>query len=92
MSNQTAEPRLVDLADVLDLTAAKSLADELTALRGHPVRLNAAGVERLGALCLQVLLSARLTWGADGASFRVLNASPAFSEQVARAGVAAFAS
>jgi chemotaxis protein CheX len=49
-------------------------------------------VERLGALCLQVLLSARLTWAADGAPLTIAAASPAFEEQVARLGAAAFAS
>jgi chemotaxis protein CheX len=92
VTDQPVEPALVDLVDVLDLTAARPLASELTALRGRSVRLNAAGVERLGALCLQVLLSARLTWAADGTPFSVANPSAAFTEQAARLGAAAFAS
>ena len=90
MTDQPAQPALVTLADVLDLTAAGPLASELAALRGRPLSLSATGVERLGALCLQVLLSARLTWTADGAPFSVASPSPAFAEQVARFGAAAF--
>jgi chemotaxis protein CheX len=92
MSDQPAEPALVALADILDLVAARPLASELSSLRGRPVRLDASRVERLGALCLQVLLSARLTWAADGAPLTIAGASPAFEEQVARLGAAAFAS
>jgi chemotaxis protein CheX len=90
MTEQPAPPALVTLADVLDLTAAGPLAGELAGLRGRPLSLNAAGVERLGALCLQVLLSARVTWAADGASLLVASPSPEFAEQVARFGAEAF--
>jgi chemotaxis protein CheX len=88
----TEEPALVALADVLDLTAAKPLADELAALRGRPVRLDATNVERLGALCLQVLLSARLTWASDGLPLTLAQASSAFAEQIQALGSAEFAS
>ena len=76
----------VALADILDLTEARPLADALAAVRGRPVQINAFAVERLGALCLQVLVAARRTWAADGAAFSIVGASPAFAEQSARLG------
>ena len=38
-------------------------------------------VERLGALCLQVLISAQQTWARDGLSLIIDQASEAFAEQ-----------
>ncbi|ACG79790.1 cheX protein [Phenylobacterium zucineum HLK1] len=62
-------PAALRLPPVLDLNAAAPLADELTGLRGRPVTLDGSAVQRLGAQCLQVLLSARATWEADGLGF-----------------------
>lgn len=53
------------LPDVMDLRAAAPLARDLLALRGKDVALDGSGVQRLGGLCLQVLLAARQTWAAD---------------------------
>ena len=62
----------------LDLGSAASLAAELSALRGAALRLDASGVDRLGGLGLQVLLSAQLTWRNDGAEFALVDPSDAF--------------
>ena len=56
----------VDLAEVLDLAAAEPLRAELIERRGAPVELDGSAVQRVGGLCLQVLLSAQATWAADG--------------------------
>lgn len=69
---------LVDLPEVLDLSAATPLANRLLALRGKPLRLNAAHVRRLGGLCLQVLLAARLTWATDNVRMEIVGASSGF--------------
>jgi chemotaxis protein CheX len=69
----------VRLGSVLDLNAAAPLAAELLAARGRDLEIDASAVERLGAQCLQVLLSARATWEADGAGFAVVGPSPEFS-------------
>ena len=71
----------VVLPAVLDLRAAASLKSELLARRGQPLSLDASGVDRLGGLSLQVLLSAVRTWAADGQSLTVSPASEAFVEQ-----------
>ena len=77
--DRSAGARL-QLEPVLDLGAAERLHAELTGVRGRPLDIDASQVERLGGLCLQVLLSARATWRADGQPARITQASPAFEE------------
>ena len=77
---------VVALADRLDQGAAGPLAGELMGLRGRDLTLDAASVQRIGGPCLQVLLSARAAWAADGARFQIADASPAFREAVALMG------
>ena len=79
-------PAVLRLSQVLDLNAATPLANELLALRGQAVELDASDVERLGAQCLQVLLSARATWAADGAAFALVSPSSEFSSTLALLG------
>lgn len=88
MTNSAAAARL-ELPAVMDLTAAAPLAAELLALRGQAVSLDASAVERLGGLCLQVLLSARATWAADGVALTFERASAALRETLALAGAGA---
>jgi chemotaxis protein CheX len=78
------------LPPLMDLRSAASLARDLLARRGAPVRLDASAVERLGGLGLQVLLSARLTWRADGIEFIVADPSEAFQADCAALGAPAF--
>jgi chemotaxis protein CheX len=72
------EPAVVQLMPVLDLIAAATLAAELLPHRGHPLRIDASHVQRLGGQCLQVLLSAEHTWQADGAAFSIEGPSERF--------------
>jgi len=51
---------------VLDLKAAQPLKAALAEHRGASVRLDASDVERLGGLCLQVLIAARRAWSEEG--------------------------
>ncbi len=67
----------------LDLNAAAPLAEQLRGLRGRAVAVDASKVERLGGLCLQVLLSARAAWAADHTAFEVANPSAAFQADLA---------
>ncbi len=71
----------------LDIKAAMPLAAELLALRGRDLALNAAQIERVGAQCLQVLLSAAATWEADGQELVVQEPSPAFADAIRIAGL-----
>lgn len=72
----------MQLAPVLDLSAAGPLWFELCAARGKPIEVDAAAVERLGGLCLQALLAAEKQWRADGVPFAIVHASQAFVEGV----------
>ena len=72
---------LIALPAVLDLRAADPLKAQLLAVRGQETALDASAVERLGGLCLQVLLSALATWRADGQSLTFINVSEAFASQ-----------
>jgi chemotaxis protein CheX len=74
------------LRPVLDSSAAAALREELLARRGQPLALDGGAVERLGGLCLQVLLSAYRTWRADGAAFVLSPRSTALTEALARFG------
>lgn len=68
------------LAHGLDLTAAAPLKAQLLAARGSPLSLDASGVRRLGAQCLQVLLAAEAAWSGDGLEWRIVDPSPEFAE------------
>jgi chemotaxis protein CheX len=73
-------PATLKLRPVLDLTAAAPLKAEFSALRGRPVSVDATDVDRVGALCLQVLMSAHSTWTSDGVAFSLGKTSPGFEE------------
>ena len=65
----------------LDIQQAAPLQARLLALRGQAVTLDGSAVERLGGLCLQVLLSAQCTWIGDGQTLRISPVSEAFARQ-----------
>jgi chemotaxis protein CheX len=71
----------VTLKPVLDIQQAAPLKAELLAVRGQAAEIDAGAVERLGGLCLQVLLAARQTWQSDGQSLSLVGASEAFESQ-----------
>lgn len=69
------------LPPVLDLGQAAVIQADLMTLRGRPVTIDASDVERLGGLCLQVLVSAQKTWLADSQPMSIDHASEAFGQQ-----------
>lgn len=79
-------PAELHLPAILDLQAAKPLANAIAGFRRRPLTLNASQVERLGGLCLQVLLAARTTWAADEIAFGVADSSAAFNAALILAG------
>lgn len=85
----TADLRSISLPPVLDLPAAAPLARELLSARGTEIAIDASRVERFGALCLQVLLSAQKTWAEDGRRLAVVSPSLAFSQGLMRFGLPA---
>jgi chemotaxis protein CheX len=80
-------PALLVLPEVLDIKAATPLTVEFLTLRGRPIDVDASRVERLGALCLQVLLSAGKTWNIDESPFALINPSSGFIDGLARLGI-----
>ena len=84
---QNAEGGL-ELPPVLDLVAASTLLEAFLENRGKALAVDGAGVQRLGAQCLQVLLAARAAWAADGQSLAVENFSEDFLAALELLGVA----
>jgi chemotaxis protein CheX len=75
------------LPPILDLVAAANLLGAFHDRRGHALQVNGAGVQRLGAQCLQVLLAARAAWAADDQPLRIENFSEEFSAALELMGV-----
>jgi chemotaxis protein CheX len=70
------------LPAVLDLRAAAQLKADLEARMGAAIALDASRAERLGGLCLQILIAAASAWRAASLDFRLLNAGEAFHNDV----------
>ena len=70
---------IVILEPVLGLTAAAALKSELLAHRGKPVQVDASNVQRLGGLCLQVLVAGARLWAEEGRPFSLTPRSEAFA-------------
>jgi len=68
----------LELSEVLDLKAAGPLNEQLLALQGQALILDASKVQRIGGLCLQVLIAAQAAWRADNNDFSVAQPSPEF--------------
>jgi chemotaxis protein CheX len=81
-------PQTLRLAPHLDMPAASLLRGQLLRLRGHDVELDGSAVMRLGALCLQVLLSAARTWRQEGRAFRIIEPSRGLTEGLRQLGAA----
>lgn len=79
----------MQLPPILDLAAARPLQAQLLAARGAALDLDASSVERVGAVCLQVLLAAHAQWKRDGHGFAVTSASPAFEDAMRLASASA---
>ncbi len=70
----------LQLPQHLDLTVCEDLSAQLMSLRHTDVQISAVHVGFVGALPLQLLLSAQRQWRADGAAFSVTDPSDAFRE------------
>jgi chemotaxis protein CheX len=74
------EPVMLDPR--LDLPAASPLMTTLRAQDAHEVTLDFTQVKHLGALCLQVILSAALTFSAEGRKLSITNVSDRVIDQM----------
>ncbi|MFT4184089.1 MAG: STAS domain-containing protein [Rhizobium sp.] len=79
--------KTISLAAVLDLNEASALRGKLMGLRGSNVAIDASGVERIGALCIQVIMAAAKTWEEDSHSFTFSKASDAFQKTMQMIGI-----
>lgn len=86
MPNRKGE-KTFSLAAVLDLNEASALRGKLMGLRGSNVAIDASGVERIGALCIQVIMAAAKTWEEDKLSFTFSKASDAFQKTMQMIGI-----
>ncbi len=68
----------LNLPAVLDLKAAGALKADIQARAGAPLEIDASKVERLGGLCLQILLAAAAHWRSANIDFRLVNPGDAF--------------
>jgi chemotaxis protein CheX len=71
----------------LDLPAARPLAAALLERRGKPITIDASAVGQVGAQCIQVLLSAKRTWQADGVSLSIVNCAARMIEDLKLIGI-----
>jgi anti-anti-sigma regulatory factor len=71
----------------LDLPAARPLAAALLEHRGQPITIDASAVGQIGAQCVQVLLSAKRTWDADGVSLSIVNCAARMIEDLKLIGI-----
>lgn len=79
-------PQTLRLPARLDAAALGQIRLALLDLQGQAVRLEADGVERAGALALQLLLAARKTWRAHGAELSIVGPSPVLVDALERLG------
>ncbi|MFD1328393.1 STAS domain-containing protein [Mycoplana ramosa] len=87
MANKKATQKSLSLAPVLDLNEATALRDKLMALKGNDLTIDASAVERIGALCAQVLMAGAKTWEADRRAYTVTGASEPFLKTMQLIGV-----
>lgn len=87
MPSDATSRRILKLPQVLDLNAAGRLHEEVLAHRGADIDIDASEVARVGAQCIQVLLSAAISWRAEDRCFKVGKASDAFTKTLELLGI-----
>lgn len=87
MTGKSGAAKKLSLEKVLDLNEASALHGKLMALRGGDVSVDASSVERAGALCVQVLMSAAKSWEEEKHSFTFSKMSDALARTMQLIGV-----
>lgn len=78
---------IIYLPKILDMVAATPLRDNFLIKEGFSVLVNAENVQKLGAQCLQVLLSAKNAWEFNEYDFIVDKPSNEFIEFLSFMGI-----
>jgi chemotaxis protein CheX len=76
------------LPPVIDTATIGALRAELLERRGADLSVDAASVQRIGGLGLQVLLAASRQWTGDGYSLKFVNTAGPFNEMLRLTGAA----
>ncbi|PYE36381.1 chemotaxis protein CheX [Rhizobium sp. PP-F2F-G38] len=87
MAPKKAASKTLNLAPVLDLNEASVLHRKLTEMRGSNIVVDASAVERVGALCVQVLMAGAKSWEEDKYAFTISKVSDAFTKTTQLIGV-----
>jgi chemotaxis protein CheX len=87
MAPKKAASKSLSLAPVLDLNEANALHSKLMGLRGSNLVIDASAVERVGALCVQVLMAGAKSWEEDKHAFAFSKVSDAFTKTTQLIGV-----
>ena len=87
MKGKAAAAKTLSLDNVLDLNAAGSLHSQLLGMRGSDLVIDASAVEKVGTLCIQVLMSARKTWEEEKKSLTFSEMSDALMKTMQLSGV-----
>lgn len=87
MTGKSGAVKNLALEKVLDLNEATALHGKLMALRGSDLSVDASSVERAGALCVQVLMSAAKSWEEEKHSFTFSKLSDALAKTMQLIGV-----
>ena len=77
----------VMLPDKLDTAFAPMLRNELADAQTEDVVLDAAQVQHLGGLCLEVILSAAAIWKRAGLTLQIENATAQLTEDLSHFGL-----
>jgi|DewCreStandDraft_4_1066084.scaffolds.fasta_scaffold00506_72 anti-anti-sigma regulatory factor len=87
-SAETGSDLVVNLPRRLDVRAVAALRDQLLGRRGNDLVIDAAEVEVVSALALEVIVSAARQWSADGRQIALRNPSVAFARTCNHLGLA----
>lgn len=87
MASDGTSPKVLKLPEILDLNAASRLHEQVLAHKGEDIDIDASDVSRVGAQCVQVLLSAAKSWRAEDQKFKVEKASDAFLKTLQLLGI-----
>ena len=83
---KTPKAKIV-LPEKLDASQLTQLFEQVSALRGKPLVLDAGSLRYVGAQGIQILLSAAKTWKRDGVALRLTSATEEFREIVSVLGI-----
>lgn len=87
MGTTSEAPTILKLPAVLDLNAASRLHEQVVALNGSDIAVDASQVTRVGAQCIQVLMAAAESWRNAGKTFSVNQSSETFARTLQLLGV-----